>query len=279
MFFKNSLISGAIFCLFTASIYSYDPAVRFDKNEKPKELEGVGVQEKLGNQLDLSLSFRDETGKSVLLSSFFKRDKPVLLSLVYYKCPTLCNFHLNGVTDTLKKLSWQVGNEFEYVAVSFDPRETFDLAFAKKNAYLKEYTRGNGQGWHFLTGDQKEITALAESLGFSYKWNSENEQWIHSSVAYIITPSGKISRYLHGITFDERNLKLSLLEASDGKIGDFTDQFALFCFQFDPGKNTYTLYAYNIMKLGGFFTLLIMAAFLIPFWIRHNRNSELIRKE
>lgn len=132
MFFKNSLISGGIFCLFTASIYSYDPAARFDKNEKPKELEGVGVQEKLGNQLDLSLSFRDETGKSVLLSSFFKRDKPVLLSLVYYKCPTLCNFHLNGVTDVLKKLSWQVGNEFEYVAVSFDPKETFDLAFAKK---------------------------------------------------------------------------------------------------------------------------------------------------
>lgn len=137
MVFKNSLIIGIAFCLFTTSLLSYDPAVRFDKNEKPKELEGVGVQEKLGNQLDLSLSFRDETGKLVLLSSFFKKDKPVLLSLVYYKCPTLCNFHLNGITDVLKKLSWEVGKEFEYVAVSFDPKETFDLAHAKKTLISK----------------------------------------------------------------------------------------------------------------------------------------------
>ncbi|MCG6162415.1 SCO family protein, partial [Leptospira bandrabouensis] len=151
MIFRISLIAGIVFCSFSTSLFTYDPDARVDKNEKPKELEGVGVKERLGKQLDLSLLFRDETGKQVPFGSFFKKDKPVLLSLVYYKCPTLCNFHLNGITDTLKKLNWQVGNEFEYVAVSFDPKETAELAQAKKNAYIKEYSRGDGRGWHFLT--------------------------------------------------------------------------------------------------------------------------------
>ncbi|TGK20970.1 SCO family protein [Leptospira fluminis] len=255
-----------------STLFSFDTEKRLPPHEVPPELQGVGVVEKLGDSIDRNLVFVNEEGKQVKLGDYLEDGKPLLLTLIYYRCPTLCNFHLNGISDVLKQLNWQVGKEFKYVAVSFDPKEKPELAKPKKDAYVKDYGRGDGSGWSFLTGKDPEIKALASSLGFSYKWNPENEQWVHESVAYVITPEGKISRYLKGIMFDERTLRLSLVEASNGKIGDLSDRIALFCFQFDPSKNRYTLYAYNIMRVGAFFTMIALAAFLFRFWKKQNSN-------
>nr|WP_243393240.1 SCO family protein [Leptospira perolatii] len=259
--------------LLALPIYSYDTERELPAHVKPNELEGVGLEEKLGDSIDPNLNFLDEEGKPVKIGDYLKDGKPVLLTLVYFRCPTLCNFHLNGISDVLKELKWEVGKEFRYIAVSFDPKEKPELAKLKKAAYVKDYGRGDGSGWSFLTGTEQEIKKLADSLGFSYKWNPEIEQWAHPSAAYIITPEGRIARYLKGIQFDQRTLRLSLVEASNGKIGDLTDQVSLFCFQFDPSKNRYTLYAYNIMQLGGLVTILALSVFLFQFWKKQKTTS------
>lgn len=260
----------------TVSIQSYDPEHTKLKNKKPSEIDGLVVQSKLGDKIPLELNFKNEEGKSVSLGSFFNQGKPVILSMVYYRCPTLCNHHLNGINKVLKETDWNLGDKFLFLAVSIDPTETPELAQQKRNAYMEDY-KSNGKfrldsGMHFLTGDETSSRALADSLGFPYRYNPGNNQWIHPAVAYIITPDGKISRYFNGISFAERDLKLSLVEATDGKIGSIMEKVALFCFQFDPNKNKYILYAFNLMRIGGGITALFIAGYLITFW-RKNKNS------
>lgn len=263
---------------FAFSLQAYDPAYTESNNELPNEIVDLKIVEKYGNKINLDLQFKNEKSETVSLKDFFKSsDKPVFLTIIYYRCPTLCNFHLNGISKVFKSLDWNVGKEFEFVAVSMDPNETPELASKKREAYVMDYVKNNpkrsGDGWHFLTGKEEEIKELADSVGFKYRWNAPIKQWIHPSVAYIITPDGKISRYLHGIEFGERDLKLSLIDASNGKIGSFMDKFALFCFQFDPNKNKYTLYAYNLMRLGGAITVVIVAVFLFMFWRLQMKNT------
>ena len=274
----NFLLFNLFFVFFTLKIYSYDPSYTESNNEMPNEIADMKVVEKYGNQINLDLHFKDERGLQVSLKDFFKsKEKPVFLTIVYYRCPTLCNFHLNGISKVFKSLDWSVGKEFEFVAISMDSNETAELAAKKKEAYVMDYIKNDakrtGDGWHFLTGEESQIKELANSVGFKYKWNAPIKQWIHPAVAYIITPDGKISRYLHGIEFGDRELKLSLIDASSGKIGSFIDKFALFCFQFDPNKNKYTLYAYNLMRLGGAITVIILAFFLFMFWRLQMKNT------
>ncbi|HMV45260.1 MAG TPA: SCO family protein [Leptospiraceae bacterium] len=274
---KTYLVFSFLFHFFSMNLFSYDPSYTQNNNEMPSEIVDMKVVEKLGKNINLNLKFKDENANEVTLQNYFKSDKPVFLTIIYYKCPTLCNFHLNGISKVFKSLDWSVGKEFEFVAVSMDPKETPELAAKKKDAYLTDYkksgTSRTNDGWHFLTGEEPQIKELADSLGFKYKWNAPIKQWIHPAVAYIITPEGKISRYLHGIEFGERDLKLSLVDASNGKIGNFIDKFALFCFQFDPNKNKYTLYAYNIMRIGGAITVVILGAFLFAFWRLQMKNT------
>lgn len=272
------ILSTLLVLLFTGALYSYDPAYTESNNELPNEIVDLKIAEKYGNQINLNLQFKNEKGELVRLKDFFNSsDRPVFLTIIYYRCPTLCNFHLNGISRVFKSLDWTVGKEFEFVAVSMDPNETPALASKKRDAYVLDYVKENpkrsGDGWHFLTGEESQIKELADSVGFRYRWNAPIKQWIHPAVAYIITPDGKVSRYLHGIEFGDRELKLSLIDAASGKIGSFIDKFALFCFQFDPNKNKYTLYAYNLMKLGGAITVIIMAVFLFMFWRLQMKNT------
>jgi protein SCO1 len=262
--------------LLSFSLWSYDPNYTILKENKlPKELESIGPEDTTGRTIDISLSFTDETGRDIKLSELFLPGKPVMLSPVYYKCPTLCNYHMNGVMEVLKKLDWTAGDQYNYVAISINPQETPELAMEKKQSYLKEYGReGAENGYHLLTGDQASINLITQDLGFHYEWDEESKQYIHASVAYILTPEGKISRIIQGISFDSRDLKLAFLEAGEGKIGDFVDKFALFCFQFDPSKNKYTLYAYNIMRIGGAVTLLIVGGFLFAFWKKYKIEND-----
>jgi protein SCO1/2 len=182
---------------------------------------------------------------------------------------------MNGVTDVLKKSKFAPGTEFEMVFISIDPTETPALALEKKGNHLKEYGRpGTEKGWHFLTGKQDSITQISQQVGFGYKWDDETKQWAHSSAGIIITPHGQVARYLYGIMFEEPTLRLSLLEASKDKIGGFMDRIMLFCFKFDPHKNKYSLYAFNIMRASAGLTVLLMALILIPYWRRNNILSK-----
>lgn len=246
-------------------------------DQKPAELEGIGIDEKLGQNLDASLTFTDDNGNQVQLSQYLNKGKPVIISPVYFNCPSLCNLHLNGLNDGFKQLDWAVGDKFEVVSFSINPKEDHTLAKSKKESYLKAYGRDNVEnGWHFLTGSQENITKLAENLGFKYRYDEASKEFLHSAAAIVITPDGKISRYLHGVFFDPKTLRLSLVEASNGMIGEFVDSFMLFCFRYDPNKRTYAFYAYNIMKYGAGLAALALFAFMLPGWrkmMAENKNS------
>jgi protein SCO1/2 len=256
---------------------AYDPSVKAPMvaEEKAKELENVGIDEHRGSQIDLNLKFTDENGQAVTLAQYFDGGhKPVILSPVYFNCPGLCNFHLNALTDAMKQMDWTLGDKFKAVAISFDSREDAKVALKKKASYLKLYDRPAAEkDWHFLTGDEATIKTLMASLGFKYKWNDEMNEWAHASAAIIITPDGKISRYLPGLQIEAKDLKLALNEASEGKIGTIVDQLVLYCFQYNPHQSKYTLYAFNVMKLGGALMVLVLALWLLPIWIRSRRAA------
>jgi protein SCO1/2 len=235
----------------------------------PKELEGVGITEHLDGQIPLDLEFADERGKPVHLKDYFDGKRPVLLTLNYYGCPMLCGLQLNGLLEGLKELSWTPGKEFEIVTVSFDPNETPILAKVKKQNYMNEYGRPEAaKGWHFLTGHEKEIKALTDAAGFGYKYNEERGEYMHTAALFILKPDGRISRYLYGITYEASPLRLSLVEAADGKVGTTIDQLILFCYHYSASEGRYALAAANVMRLGGAATLLVVAGFLFTFWRR-----------
>jgi protein SCO1 len=230
---------------------------------RPPVLQDVGIDQLLNNQVPLDLEFRDETGRTVRLAEYFK-DKPVILSLVYYNCPRLCTQILNGMLGALKGLPMTPGNEFVNVTVSFDPRETPELAAAKKTEYLARYNRpGSEAGWHFLTGDEAAIKALTKAVGFRYVWDPVTKQYAHASGIMILTPQGKLSRYFYGIEYAPRDLRFGVIDASAGKVGSLADQIILYCYMYDPERGTYGLVVMRLLRVFAIFTLgTLLALFL-----------------
>ncbi|MFZ3229062.1 MAG: SCO family protein [Pseudobdellovibrio sp.] len=240
----------------------------------PQELEGVGIEEKIGQKIDLTTLVKNEKGESVPLSSFFKAHHPVIFSPVYFNCPGLCNFHLNAVVDILKTVDWSPGNQFDVVAFGFDAKENYLDAAKKKEMYLKIYQRpGTENGWHFVTSDEATIKKITEQIGFKFKWNDKVSEWSHASAAIVISPDGTISRYLHGIQFESRDVKLALNEAADGKVGNIADSVMLFCFKYDRHQSKYGLQVFRVMQLGGAATIVMLALWLIPVIIRAKREN------
>jgi len=255
-------------------VLAYDPTeFESQNNEIPKQLKDVGITENLGAKLNtLSVNLVDEDGKTRQFSDFLTPTRPVILSLVYYSCPSLCNLHLNGVLDALKQLSLVPGKDYDLLAVSFDPKENYELAAAKKYTYQDKYEfPENGKGIHFLTGDENSVKTLADAIGFKYKWDATAKEWAHASAAVILTPEGMISRYLHGVYFEPKTFRLSIVEASKGKIGGIMDSVMLFCFRYDAKANKYALYAFNVMRAAGAGFVLLLAIWLIPYWMRQSR--------
>ncbi len=238
----------------------------------PPELAGVGFDQKLGAQVPLDLVFRDETGAEVQLGRYFGQ-RPVLLTLSYYECPMLCTLVLNGVTSGLKAVPFAPGEDFEIVTVSFDPREKPDLAARKKANYVELLGRpGAAAGWHFLTGDEPAIAALTGAVGFRYRYDAASNQYAHAAGIMVLTPQGQISRYLFGIEYAPKDIRLALVEASAGKIGSFVDQVLLFCFHYDPETGTYGAAVVNGIRAGGVLTLAAIALFMIGSWRRDRRT-------
>ena len=242
-------------------------------NEAPRQLEDVGITEHLGETIPLGLEFVNQAGEQVRLEQYFTSERPVILNLVYYNCPMLCNMVLNGFVKALGAIDLEIGRDFDIVTVSIDPTEGPELAAAKRENYLKSLGQPDaGQGWHFLTGAEGNIKRLADTVGFDYRYDENQKQYAHAAAIFVLTADGRLSRYLYGIEFVPKDLRLALLEASDGKIGNTIDQLILFCYHFDSQANSYVLAAMNVMRLGGGLTVVLMALLLLPVWYRSWRG-------
>jgi protein SCO1 len=243
-------------------------------DEKPAALKDIGIDQRLNEAVPLTLGFRDEAGRLVHLGDYFGKH-PVLLALVYYNCPMLCTQVFNGMVSALRVLPLSAGRDFEVVVVSFDPREKPADAAAKRNAYLSRYHRPEGDaGWHFLTGDEAAINDLTRAVGFHFRYDRALDQFAHASAIYVLTPEGRISRYFYGIEYAPRDLRLSLVEASAGKIGNPVDRVLLYCFHYDPKSGKYGAAVVNIVRLAGLATLLALSASLF-FLSRRERRGRL----
>lgn len=237
-------------------------------------LEGVGVDERVGRAIDLDLTFTAENGYQVPLRSFFHQGKPVILNLVYYKCPMLCNMVLNGQTASLREIPWTPGNEFEVVTISINPEEGFDLAREKKALYLGSYGKP-APGWHFLTDYQNHSKQLAEAIGFHYRYDERQEQFAHAAAIMVLTPEGKMARYLYGVRFKARDLRFALTEASEGR-GKFSiEKLLLFCYHYDPQSRSYTLFATNIMRGGGLLSVLILGTVVLRLFKAERKRNRI----
>ena len=226
-------------------------------------LREIGFDQKLGEVIPLDAVFKDETGRSVRLGDYFGK-RPVVLNLVYYDCPMLCTVSLSGLASALDVLSFLPGREFELVTVSFEPKEAPALAAAKKKTYLARYKRpGAEAGWHFLTGDREPIGRITKAVGFRYTWDDETKQYAHPTGLLVLTPEGRISHYLFGIEYAPKDLRLALVDAGRGRIGNALDQVLLYCYQYNPHTGRYSASILNIVRLGGVITVLVLGGFIL----------------
>lgn len=243
-----------------------------------KELEGVGITQRLDSRLDLDLEFVDSTGETVRLGDLFG-DEPVVLSLVYYDCPMLCTLELNGLLKAMRAMEMTAGEDFQVVTLSFDPRETPDLAARKKQDYLDKYVQAGfydreriEEGWRFLVGEEENIRAVADAVGFSFRFDESKGLYRHASGIMTLTPDGRVSRYQMGVEYSARDLKFALIEASDYKIGNPVDAVMLYCFHYDPTTGKYGLVVMNALRLGGGLTLLVLGGFVGLSLLRDRRR-------
>lgn len=265
---------------YNSPLYSpktYDPNRPETSNGLPNVLKTVGIEQKLGDQLPLDAVFKNEDGKQVKIGEYFGKGRPVILALVYYECPMLCNEVLNGLTGSLKGISFDAGKEFDILAISFDARENDkpDLAKNKKAGYIERYQRPNSaNGWHFLTGTQEEIDKVTKAVGFSYEYDKQTDQFAHAGGVMIITPEGKISRYFYGIDYSPKDLKFGIMESAENKVGNPAEQLLLYCFHYDPSTGKYGLAVINVIRIAGVLTLLGMGGMFLVFW-RYNKKKKL----
>jgi len=238
-------------------------------------LQEIKFDQKLDAQVPLDLLFRDETGRAVPLSDYFGK-RPVILALVYYECPMLCSQVLSGLTSALDVLQFNVGKEFDVVAVSFNPKEGPGLAQGKRQSTIERYKRpGTEQGWHFLTGPPESIAQLTDAVGFKYAWDETTKQYAHAAGVVVLTPQGKVSKYFFGIEYAPRDLKFGLIQAADNKIGSPVEKLLLYCYHYDPATGTYGVVAMTAVRIAGGLTILGMAAFWFVMWRRGKRAPRL----
>ncbi len=247
-------------------------------NVRPPQLEGVGIDEHLGSSVDMNLMFTDESGYPVRLGKYFNQGRPVILDLVYYNCPMLCTLILNGQTEAMRNIPWTPGKEYDVVTISIDPRESFDVAQKKKSIYMGSFDRP-APGWHFLTDRDGNVQRLAKQIGFNYRYDPRIEQYAHAAAIMVLTPQGRMARYLYGIRFSPRDLRFALAEASEGRSTMAVEKILLFCYHYDPKAGAYVWFALNVMRLGGALTVLIFAFFGWRMWRVERRRTSARFKE
>ena len=276
MFWQKTIRSAVMMvalCAAAAAQYFTPPE---NKTVAPPGLEGVGLDQRLNEQVPLNLTFRDEQGRAVKLGDYFHAGRPVVLNLVYFQCPMLCTEVLNGLTSALKVIRFVPGKEFEVVTVSIDPRETPQLATNKKAMYLKKL--GNPEaaaGWHFLTGEQTQITALASAVGFRYRYDPKLDQFVHTAGIMLLTPEGRVAQYYYGVEYSAKDMRLGIVEASHNKIGSLADQVLLYCYHYDPSTGKYGATITNIVRLAGLITVIVLGGALILLFRQEKQDRRL----
>jgi protein SCO1 len=280
--------SVAAALLTAAALFSADPAAAqmtgtptpgyltspgVDSQAMPKPLREIGFDQNLGQQLPLDAQFMDEDGRAVTLGSYYGK-RPVLLAFVYYTCPMLCTQVLNAMTATISMLSLDTGKDFDVVLVSIDPRETPAQAAAKKQEYLHRYKHQDATaGWHFLTGTEPEIQRVTKAAGFRYAWDEQTQQYAHPTGIIVTTTDGRPARYLFGIEYGPRDLKLALVDASEGKVGSFVDQLLLYCYHYDPMTGRYGIYVMRTLRIAGVATVLLIGTFIVVM-VRREKSQQ-----
>jgi protein SCO1 len=243
-------------------------------------LQNVGLDQKLDSQVPLDLRFRDEAGETVSLSSYIDGSKPVVISLVYYECPELCTEILNGMVMGFRQIPFEIGKDYTVVTVSINPGETPDLARGKKESYLRTFPQtGAAAGWHFLVGDTAQVKALAASVGYRYEYDAETGQYAHPSGIIIVTPHGRVARYLYGVEYPYKDLKFALTEASENRIGSPVDKILLLCYHYDPVTGKYGLAVMNILRAGGIVTLVALGGIILTLVRREKKKAGKARPE
>jgi len=246
------------------------------KEYMPRDLQGVDVQERLGEKIPADLTFTDHTGKRVQLKELVHGDVPVLLTLNYYRCKMLCNLQLNALLKGLRGTGWTPGDQYKIVTVSIDPREGWELAAQKRESYLVDLGLPDAD-WEFLVGDQESIEELASSVGFQYRYQEELDQYAHTAAIFFLSPDGTISRYLYGLSYMARDIRFALLDAADGKLGTTVDKVLMSCFYYDASIGAYGPFAFGVMRVGGAFIVLSLSIFLSFMWrIERRRDEEIL---
>lgn len=250
--------AAIIACACALGLASFDAAAQTLGAPAPPD---VGIDQKLGAQVPMDLTFSDESGKPVTLASLMN-GKPVVLSLVYYECPMLCGEVLQGMLATFNKLPFTIGDQYQVLTISFDPKETSELAVMKKKNMLEAYkdAKTAANGWHFLTGNQENIQKLADTVGFRFQYLPSTGEFAHGSGIMVLTPDGKVSHYFYGIEYPESDVRLGLVDASEGKIGSLADAVLLMCYQYDPASGAYGLVIMRVLRLAAVATVLAISA-------------------
>ncbi len=244
-------------------------------NMRPPGLQFVGIEQHLNAAVPGDLQFRDELGNPVRFGDYFGHGHPVILNLGYYQCPMLCSELLQGLVGSMKALTFDLGKDFDVVTLSFDPRETTEMAAAKKRDIMKRYGRPNAaQGWHFLTGQADQIKALTSAVGFQYQFDPKTQQYAHATAIMVLTPDRHIAEYLYGVEFAPKDLRLGLVQASQGKIGNITDAVLLYCYHYDPRTGKYGAIVSNVLTLGALATMLILGTFMFVMFRADRRAAD-----
>ena len=264
--FLAGVLSAITLLALSASAQLNNGVMSPPANTRPPRLENVGIDQHLDAQVPADLTFLDETGKSVKLGDYYGR-KPLILNLVYYNCTMLCGEALAGLSSAMRLVKFDVGNQFDVITVSFDPRETPAMAAEKKKDYVARYGRANAaSGWHFLTGQPDSINALTKAVGFNYQYDPKSNQYAHATAIMVLTPQGRISRYFYGVDYPPKDLRMGLVEASQNKIGNAVDAVLLYCYHYDPETGKYGAMVANILKLSAAATILFIGGLLFILW-------------
>jgi protein SCO1/2 len=262
------------FAALQGSSRTSEGAPRFDPVQRFDPAQDVGIDQKLGAQVPLDLPFRDETGRNVALRELV-RERPVVLTLVYYECPMLCSLVLDDVVRAMRGTTLELGLDYDVVTVSIDPREDHALAAAKKGRYVEAFdadaTERERSAWHFLVGDQSAIDALAAAVGFRYVYDEQVDEFAHAAGLMVLTPDGVVSRYLYGVDYRPKDLRLALVEAGDGRVGSLADQVLMLCFHYDPTTGKYGFAVISALRVLGVLTVLAIGVFVVRSLLRERR--------
>lgn len=269
-------LRALIACLFAVVLLATaGRSVAQTPGEIPDELDGVGIEEHLGETVSPDIAFLDSEGNAVTLGDYFDGERPVAIAFVYHNCPMLCSLILDGMTTAMLGAGLDLGDDYQALAISFDPRDTPERAADVRERYLARFDGAQAaEGLHFLTGSQESIDRITEEIGFGFEWNERQQEFAHTAALYFISPEGVITRYLYGIEFHERDFRTAVLEAGSGTIASPLDQLILYCFQYDPEAGSYVLHATNAMKVGGLLTLVLLGGFLLFFWRRERTRLD-----